>query len=88
MVRIVKVNNEEFKCRPLKRKEVKALRAAGHEPFNFDGEEILRGTMDAVLDLVFAGDDRVDDLDYMDAAKVFHGVLSATMGTEEEVKNS
>lgn len=77
-----------FECRALTRGEVKKLRAAGHEIFDFDGQNAVRGTMDAVLDVVFPDNAALDDLPFPRALKVYRGIMEATMGAEEEVKNS
>lgn len=76
-----------FPIRPLKRGEIKKLRAEGLDIFSSDGEQALRN-VDPVLDLVFPGDPKVDDLDYPDAAKLFWAIIGATLGAEPEVKNS
>lgn len=84
----VAIGDLTFDCRALTRGEIKKLRADGHNVFADDGAEVLRGTMDAVLDIVFPDNAELDNLPFPDALKVYQGVFAATLGREEEVKNS
>lgn len=76
-----------FEVRALKRGEVRKLREQGVDVFNFDGGVAL-SNVDAVLDTLFPGSIDIDELPFPDAANVFRGIMAATLGTEEEVKNS
>ena len=76
-----------FTVRALKRGEIRKLREQGVDVFNFDGGVAL-SNVDAVLDIVFPGSIDIDELPFPDATNVFRGIMAATLGTEEEVKNS
>lgn len=79
---------KEFNIRPLTRGEIKKLRSEGFDVFSFDGEQSLRN-MDPVLDLVFPPPSaKIDALPFPKAADVYRAIIGATLGTEEEVKNS
>lgn len=88
-MREIKVSDQLFEIRPLKRKEVKQLRRDGFNLANLDpesGEE----AMDRVFDMVFTPDQLalIDDLDNPDALKLWGAVLAETYGSPAEEKNS
>ena len=76
-----------FEVRALKRGEVRKLREQGVDVFNFEGDAVF-ANMDPVLDTVFPNSPDIDELPFPDATNVFRGIMAATLGTEEEVKNS
>jgi hypothetical protein len=76
-----------FQIRALTRKEIKALREQGVDLFSFEGDKAIYN-VDPVLDLVYPGDKKAEDLAFPDAAKVYQAILGATLGVEEEEKNS
>lgn len=76
-----------FEIRPLTRKEIKALREQGVDIFNFEGDRAIYN-VDPVLDTVFPGNKKAEELAFPDAAKVYQAIIGATLGVEEEEKNS
>lgn len=79
---------KEYGIRPLTRGEIKNLRSEGCDVFNFEGEQALRN-MDPVLDTVFPPpNDKIDALPFPKASDIYRAIIGATLGTEDEVKNS
>lgn len=88
-MRTITINENNFEIRPLKRKEVKQLRAEGYNLTALalgTGEE----AMDRVFAMVFTPEQIsiIDELDNPDAIKLWSGILKETYGAPGEEKNS
>lgn len=77
-----------FEVRALTRGEIRKLREQGVSLFNFDDGGAILTSVDPVLDLVFPNSADIDELPFPAAVEVYRGIVAATLGTEEEVKNS
>lgn len=77
-----------MKARALKRKELKLLREKGISLTNIapeKGDEVV----DAVLDLVYQGEEeqkQLDEMEYSDCLKLFVDIVQKTFGSEVQEK--
>ena len=85
----VTIGGTEITIRPLKRKEVKALKKQGVNLFSMD-----TAGADDVMDRVFAITLKPEEIELIDdqpqhvAFEIFSMIMQSTFGTEEHVKNS
>lgn len=84
----ITVNGREFKIRPLKRKEVKALKKKGFTLGNIGGDQV-DDAMDAVFEIVLPPEDiqALDEFDNPDVISVWQAILKATWGSDSDTKN-
>lgn len=87
-MRELEINGQIFKARPLKRKEVKQIKADGFNMFKLEVEK-ADDAVDAIFDIAFTPEEiqQIDELDNADALKIFKAVLAETYGDPEEEKN-
>jgi len=89
-MREIKVGNPEqsFDVRPLKRGEVKKLKADGLDINNLTPEN-ADDCLDRVFDMIFDDRDieRIDELPNPDALTIWRAILKESFGSKEEEKN-
>ena len=76
-----------LEIRALTRKEIRKLRESGVDIFNFEGDKAIYN-VDPILEVVYPGNETAENLAFPDAAQVYQAILGATLGVEDEVKNS
>jgi protein-tyrosine-phosphatase len=89
-MRTFKTDGLELEIRPMKRKEIKALKKKGFDLRKIESEKIDE-TMDAVFDVLFTKDE-LKEIDGLEEKIVFHKlwpeVMKETFSSPDEEKNS
>lgn len=88
-MRTITINEQSFDVRGLKRKEVKTLRNEGLSLTSLD-PETSEQAMERVFEMIFSPDqiNQIDELQNVDALKLWTAALSETYGSPGEEKNS
>ncbi len=88
-MRTVTIDGQDFEIRPLKRKEIKQLKANGFNLAALKAEK-ADDAMEAVFEMVFDVDERraIDEMIQSQALKLWKAVLMETYGSGDEEKNS
>lgn len=88
-MRTVTIDGKDFQIRPLKRKEIKKLKADGFNLAALKAEK-ADDAMEAVFEMVFDVDERraIDEITQPQALRLWKSVLMETYGSGDEEKNS
>lgn len=84
----VTINDQVFRVRAWKRREIKQMRKDGFALGSLDAKN-MDDAMDYVFNKCFDPDtiERIEDLDNKDVLKIWQGWLSENFGGGDEVKN-